>query len=49
VAVSNETNDLHKRETTALFVSNIVLTTRLKKVLEENKELRRNIQQLEVF
>ena len=47
-AVGEETNDLHKRETTALFVSNIVLTTRLKKLLDENRELKRALQPLEV-
>ena len=40
---------MQKRETTALFVSNIVLTTRLKKLIEENKELRRSIAALEVL
>lgn len=48
IAVGEETSDLHKRETTALFVSNIVLTTRLKKLLDENKELRKALQQIEV-
>jgi len=48
MTVGEETNDLHKRETTALFVSNIVLTTRLKKLLDENRELKRVLQQLEV-
>ena len=38
---------MQRRETTALFVSNIVLTTRLKKLIEENKELRKTIASLE--
>jgi hypothetical protein len=46
--VSEHTNDVQRKETTALFVSNIVLTTRLKRVLEENKELRKTINILEV-
>lgn len=45
---NEETNDLHKRETTSLFVSNIVLTTRLKKLIEENKDLKKTLSMLEV-
>ena len=46
--MSEETSDSQRRETTALFVSNIVLTTRLKKLLEENRELRKSVAALEV-
>lgn len=47
--VNVEFSDSQKKETTGLFVSNIVLTTKIKKTIEENKELKRLIQHFEVY
>ena len=43
------TDDSIKKEITTLFVSNVVLTTRLKKLMEEKDELKETVKMMEVF
>lgn len=40
----NEKQDVDKRrETSSFFITNMVLTTRIKKLLEENRELQKKV------